>query len=342
MHVVILATAPPQRLRSEVRLTCMALPHDVLAPEIREVPASRPYRARVRSVTQLSESYLRIVFTSPRFATFGVDRLDQRIKLAFPLANGYLADFGADLDDLGESFAWYATWRQLAEHERNPIRTYTVRDVNQADHSVTVDFVCHGDAGPASRWARAAVPGDEIILVGPDSRSTNSSLGIDFRPGMSQHILLVGDETAAPAICSILECLPAAQDVSAFIEVPRDGDVQQIFGPHASSATWLPRGHDRVGELLVPAVTQWLDQRPGLIAAAAAARLQRLEDIDVDVDMLWDSPEAPGAGEFYAWLAGESAVIKTLRRALVTTRGIDRTRVAFMGYWREGRSENNG
>ena len=39
---------------------------------------------------------------------------------------------------------------------------------------------------------------------------------------------------------------------------------------------------------------------------------------------------------------GKSAVIKTLRRALVTTRGIDRSRVAFMGYWREGRAENNG
>ncbi len=320
----------------------MTFSPDALATTVREVPASRPYRARVLSVTSLGESFLRIVFTSPRFENFGTDRLDQRIKLAFPLANGYLADFGADLDDPGESFAWYATWRQLDESVRNPIRTYTVREVDQARHTVTVDFVCHGDAGPASRWARAAQPGDEIILVGPDARSPQSRLGIDFRPGSSQHILLVGDETAAPAICSILECLPAAQDVSAFIEVPRSADVLPIAGVHSKNVTWLPRGHDRVGELVVPAVTRWLDERPELVADAAAARTQKLEDIDVDVELLWDSPEAPGAGEFYAWLAGESAVIKTLRRALVTTRGIDRSRVAFMGYWREGRAENNG
>ena len=65
---------------------------------------------------------------------------------------------------------------------------------------------------------------------------------------------------------------------------------------------------------------------------------QQLEEIDIDVDMLWDSPvDAPG--EFYAWMAGESATVKTLRRLLVSTHGVDRKRVAFMGYWRAGRSE---
>jgi NADPH-dependent ferric siderophore reductase len=43
--------------------------------------------------------------------------------------------------------------------------------------------------------------------------------------------------------------------------------------------------------------------------------------------------------DFYAWLAGESSVIKTLRRFLVSETGIDRKRVAFMGYWRLGKSE---
>ncbi|WP_041574038.1 SIP domain-containing protein [Cellulomonas gilvus] len=43
----------------------------------------------------------------------------------------------------------------------------------------------------------------------------------------------------------------------------------------------------------------------------------------------------------YAWLAGESGVIRGLRRHLVTELGIDRKSVAFMGYWRQGRSEAN-
>ena len=305
-------------------------------------PASRPYRARVASVTRLSEHYRRVVFTSPRFEHFGTDRLDQRIKLVFPLADGHLADLGADLDEPGEAFAWYGAWRATPSEERNPIRTYTVRRVDTAARTVTVDFVCHGDLGPASSWVQRAGAGDEIVLVGPDGRSEQSSLGIDFRPGTAHHLLLAGDETAAPAIAAILEMLPAARDVHAFIEVPRDGDVLALDHPENFSVTWLPRGHDRVGELLLPAVTRWLDEHPEIVAAAAAPRPQRLEDVDVDAEILWDSPEIAGSGELYAWLAGESAVIKTMRRALVTNRGIDRKRVAFMGYWREGQDERTG
>lgn len=305
-------------------------------------PASRPYRATVASVTRLGEHYRRVVFTSPRFEHFGTDRLDQRIKLVLPLADGHLADLGADLDDPGEPYAWYETWRETPSPLRNPLRTYTVRRVDTAARTVTVDFVCHGDTGPASAWVQRAVAGDEIILVGPDGRSEQSSLGIDFRPGTAHHLLLAGDETAAPAICAILEMLPATRDVHAFIEVPSAGDVLPVDHPASFAVTWLPRRHESVGELLQPAVTRWLEEHPAIVAAAAAPRPQNLADLDDDADLLWDSPPAGGSGELYAWLAGESSVIKALRRELVGGRGIDRKRVAFMGYWRQGRSENTG
>jgi NADPH-dependent ferric siderophore reductase len=61
--------------------------------------------------------------------------------------------------------------------------------------------------------------------------------------------------------------------------------------------------------------------------------------VDVDSEILWESPQEAHGG-FYAWIAGESAAVKTLRRLLVRDHGIDRSRVAFMGYWRLGRSEN--
>jgi NADPH-dependent ferric siderophore reductase len=64
-----------------------------------------------------------------------------------------------------------------------------------------------------------------------------------------------------------------------------------------------------------------------------------LEDIDVDRELLWEAPEDMPGGDFYAWIAGEAGVVKTLRRLLVREHGVDRTRVAFMGYWREGRAE---
>lgn len=63
-----------------------------------------------------------------------------------------------------------------------------------------------------------------------------------------------------------------------------------------------------------------------------------LEDIDVDQESLWEPAAGTGCGVF-AWLAGEAGVIRTLRRHLVAERGLDRRCVAFMGYWRLGRSE---
>ena len=78
------------------------------------------------------------------------------------------------------------------------------------------------------------------------------------------------------------------------------------------------------------------------------------EDVNVDEDILWETParmeasdiqatrnpEKPaGALPFYAWMAGEAGTIKDLRRYLVRDVGIDRKQVAFMGYWRQGKAE---
>jgi NADPH-dependent ferric siderophore reductase len=50
-----------------------------------------------------------------------------------------------------------------------------------------------------------------------------------------------------------------------------------------------------------------------------------------------EEPPADGVhGGLYAWIAGESKVVTTLRRALVSDLGLKRSQVAFMGYWREG------
>ncbi|MEU4826005.1 siderophore-interacting protein [Actinomadura sp. NPDC023710] len=43
----------------------------------------------------------------------------------------------------------------------------------------------------------------------------------------------------------------------------------------------------------------------------------------------------------YAWIAGESAAVKALRRHLVNERGLDRRAVTFTGYWRRGATEED-
>ena len=298
-------------------------------------PAYRPFEATVARITELSATFRRVTFTGDDLGGFGTDGFDQRIKIVLPVGSDFGAMDWAD-EQMIASGAWYQQWRSLPADQRAPFRTYTVRAVRPELREVDVDFVVHGDGGPAARWILNATEGDEVIIVGPDSRSIDSAVGIDWHPGDATTVLLAGDETAAPAICSILESLPAWVRATAFIEVPHAADAQPIATAADVSVHWIgrDRGEARLGDV----VRQWLTQHPEAYAPALAGSAQVVEEIDVDVEMLWDSP-AETRGEFYAWLAGESAMIKSLRRLLVSDTGIDRRRVAFMGYWRLGKPE---
>jgi NADPH-dependent ferric siderophore reductase len=300
-------------------------------------PAYRPYVAVVKGARRLSPHFARITFTSPDFEVFGTDRRDQRIKLVLPGPDGRLCDIGQDDPVSIDNGEWYTRWRDLPDEERMPFRTYTVRRIDPEALELDIDFVLHHDAGPAGAWAEVAAAGDRILVVGPDARSADSAQGIDFHPGTAQRLLLAGDETAAPAICAILEGLGSGFVVDAFIEVPTADDALPLPAG-AARATWLARDDRPHGEALIEAVEAWTAASGDVLARAAAPRPQELDDIDVDVELLWDSP-ADAEGEFYAWIAGESQTVKVLRRLLVQGCGVDRKRVAFMGYWRAGQVE---
>lgn len=178
--------------------------------------------------------------------------------------------------------------------------------------------------------------GDEVALFGPNGDHEGPHGGLEFRPPAgSGAVLLAGDETAVPAVAAILERLPEDTEGEVLLEVPHREDFLTLDAPGRVKLTWLAREERAHGDLLVPEVR------------AAAARLLpaqgpsgAVEDVDVDAGILWEVPEEAPTGPLYAWLAGEAAVIKTLRRHLVADRGLDRRAVAFMGYWRLGRSED--
>jgi NADPH-dependent ferric siderophore reductase len=302
-------------------------------------PAYRPYRASVARLVQLAPHFVRVTFTGDDFDTFGTDGLDQRIKIVFPIDGHGISDIGADDEATIADGTWYSRWRELPDAQRNPFRTYTIRAVRTEAREVDVDMVSHGDGGPASRWLNGATIGDEVVIVGPDSGSIDSAIGIDWHPGGATQLLLAGDETAAPAICAVLESLPEGRRAQAFIEVPDAADRLPINLSSGCSVTWLHRGNTPVGTKLDPAVRGWVADNLAIIRPALSASAQQLDDVDVDTQLLWDSPAEETDGHFYAWLAGEASAIKLLRRFLVSETGIDRKRIAFMGYWRAGRAE---
>ena len=202
-------------------------------------PAYRPYRAVVSEVRRMSPHFTRVSFRCDDFEHFGTEGLDQRIKLLFPLADGTFSELGFDDDESVLAGDWYERWRALPEERRNPFRTYTVRTADPDDRRVDIDFVAHGDGGPAARWLFAATPGDPLVIIGPDARSEHRGVGIDWHPGECTELLLVGDETAVPAISAILETRPADCRAHVFLEVPSGDDALPLRAPAGVTVTWL-------------------------------------------------------------------------------------------------------
>lgn len=289
-----------------------------------------PLKAIVHSVTRLSPNFIRVEFSGPELSVVGSTSplYDQRIKLIFPSTNHPLPEFPADCN-------WYEHWVGLPQDTRGVMRTYSIRSLTKAADAtfLTVDFVLHtapGLTGPASTWASNATPGDELLVVAPrlDSESMG---GIEFNYGTASNVILAGDETAAPAIARILEDLAHSElQGTALIEIPESDDVQKIDGPASITVKWLPRNGRPHGELLKEAL--------------AIHHME--EDAAATEELLWETPEYSSTGEKitpsrargddYYWIAGESGVVTSIRRSLVKEKGLDRSQVAFMGYWKHG------
>ena len=331
------------------------------AEEISEMLAFATHGVAVQGI---GENFKRITLAGADLAHFGAgdSPLDLRIKLMIQPAaepGTPAAALPAEFESLrpgawlsrAEATGWYRRWLALPAESRGAMRTYTVRALRPAGHrdnrgteaEIDIDFVLHLRTengklagGPATVWAARAKAGDELLLLGPNAGLCGPDYGgIEFRPGSAKRILLAGDETAAPAICSILEALPAGITGHALIEVPDTGDIQGSSTRSGVSVQWLPRGSHPHGELLAAAVRDVV----AIPAAGAVMPGADPEDVDVDTQILWETATV-STQPFYAWLAGEAEMIKGMRRYLVREAGMDRKQVAFMGYWRRGKSEN--
>jgi NADPH-dependent ferric siderophore reductase len=145
--------------------------------EVRPKPAHRPYRVRVAALQALSPHFVRVTFTGDDLADFGVDGLDQRIKLVLPLeATGY---------DTFPTDDWWPSWRALPAQEQNAFRTYTARAVRPDLREVDVDFVSQ-DA-TATREPRrpgwpAPVSATRPCSSGPTRRAGSPAAASSGRP----------------------------------------------------------------------------------------------------------------------------------------------------------------
>lgn len=254
---------------------------------------------RVARTRELTPHMLRVTFEGVDGIAAGAG--DQRIKIFFPLA-------GQDRPEVPTGPDWYKEYLALPAAVKPVMRTYTIRALRSDTGEMDVDFVRHGDSGPASAWCERASAGDRVTMWAPNAHFGAVAGGYEYRPpAEADWQLLAGDETALPAIAGILEDLAPGTTVRAFVETPDDADWQDLPTAGDVRVTWLSRAaHTGTGSLLVAAVT---------------------------------SAELP-SGTPYAWLAGEASAVRDMRRHLVRERGVDKRAIDFCGYWRRGKTED--
>ncbi len=291
-------------------------------------PAS-PYQlfdVALKAKTTLSPHLSRLTFEGPQVRQMATLAPDQRIKIFFPDPQGRPPAMAITPD-------WYARYKKQDVETRPPMRTYTIRALRAQDGEVDVDFVLHGETGPASTWATRAQPGERLQIMAPNAAFEGDGGGYEWKPPQGlKNLLLIADETALPAVAGILEelaALPHPPQTQLFIEIPDQDDEIPLAAWPELTVEWLPRKLGAPGALMIAAA-----QRAAVPTATRAA--PALADVDVDEAILWDV-SAPGDAGFYGWVAGEAAAVIAIRRLLITERKVDKASLNLMGYWREGR-----
>jgi len=192
-----------------------------------------------------------------------------------------------------------AALRESLPSDQQPVtRTYTLRRADQERQELTIDFVVHGDRGIAAPWAARAEPGDLLTMSGAGGAYHPD-------PDCDWH-LLVGDESALPAICSALEALPADARGLAYLETSDPGGYLDATPPSGVQVSWLHRPEP--------------GSRPQLLADALAA-----------------GPWLPGRADVFAH--GERESMKAVRATLKARLG-DGDQLSLSGYWAAGRTED--
>lgn len=121
--------------------------------------------------------------------------------------------------------------RQLEDGPRPDVRTYTIRFIRVDAGEIDIDFVDHGDSGPASAWARRCEPGDVAAFAGPGP--------VKIKEFHADTYVVAADMSAIPVAAATLEAMPRDAKGTAFFEITSQDDRQEIDAPEGIDLNWL-------------------------------------------------------------------------------------------------------
>lgn len=237
-------------------------------------------RLEVLRVVDITPRMRRITLGGPELAGFISLGSDDHIKLLFPQN----AAEQAALDS--------PDFNLRGDGPQPAMRDYTPRRYDLDIGELDIDFVLHGD-GPASTWAEQAKVGQHLHIGGPR--------GSMIVPDIFDSYLLIGDETAIPAIARRLDELPAGRKVLAVIEIANAAEQQPLHSAAEVEVIWVVRGQDDV--------------------------LETVQNLTL--------PD----GSLYSFVATESKLSRQLRRGLLDTHNVNEAFLKAVGYWRAEGSE---
>ena len=234
-------------------------------------------KLEVLRVVDLTPRMRRITVGGAQLAGFISLGSDDHVKLFFPQT----AEELATLENLELSAG-------MKSKTMPPMRDYTPRRYDLDTLELDIDFVLHGD-GPAATWAAQARPGQWLYIGGPR--------GSMVVPDMFDSYLLIGDETALPAIARRLEELPANRRALVVVEVENAAEEQTLNSAASVEVIWVHR-----------------DGSNNLLEIVQGLSIPQ--------------------GKLYAWVATETALSRKVRRVLLDTHGLNEEFVKAAGYWR--------
>lgn len=222
----------------------------------------------VADVERITPGMLRITLSGEDLADFVSLGVDDHIKIIVPADDG-------------------------TEQRRD----YTPRRYDTAARTLVIDFALH-EAGPITQWAMNARPGDSLTIGGPRGSAVVSNV---------ERWLLIGDETALPAIGRRIEEVGADARVTSIAAVA-DAAEQQVF------------------ETSADLTCHWA-YRPLHQATDASALLAILRTVVIEPNT-------------FVWVAAEASVTRAIRAHLTEERGYPLAWIKASGYWVKGKADS--